>query len=248
MVTRRGFLAIATGAAATGVGAAGLVQGTRRGDSLLRVRPRSATESIEPGQYPLQLGGDRDGLLIVPRQYRSTTAAPLAVMLHGAGGQARRFSTLLTIADGFGVLLLLPESRGRTWDAIRGAFGPDVEFIDRALEATFRRCNVDTRKLAIGGFSDGATYGLSLGIDNGGLFTHVMAFSPGFTATRRPQGRPRIFISHGRSDTILPIDATSRRIVPELEDAGYGVTYKEFDGPHAVPEGIAEDAFKWFLR
>ena len=75
-----------------------------------------------------------------------------------------------------------------------------------------------------------------------------MAFSPGFSAARRPQGRPRIFISHGRSDTILPIDVTSRRIVPALEDAGYAVTYKEFDGPHGVPENIAREAFTWFTR
>jgi predicted esterase len=80
------------------------------------------------------------------------------------------------------------------------------------------------------------------------LFTHVMAFSPGFIASRRPSGRPRIFISHGRSDTILPIDVTSRRIVPRLEDAGYAVTYREFDGTHAVLRDIAQDAFKWFAR
>ena len=76
----------------------------------------------------------------------------------------------------------------------------------------------------------------------------MIAFSPGFTANRRPQGRPRIFISHGKSDTVLPIDTCSRRIVPQLEDAGYAVTYKEFDGPHTVPESIAQDAFKWFVR
>jgi len=169
-------------------------------------------------------------------------------MLHGAGGQAQRLAARFPMADELGVILLVPDSRGTTWDAIRGSFGADVQFIDRALEQAFDRCNVNSKKLAIGGFSDGATYALSLGLDNGTLFTHVMAFSPGFTANRRPQGRPRIFISHGRKDDILPIENCSRRIVPALEDAGYGVTYKEFDGPHTVPEAIAQDAFKWFVR
>ena len=245
MLTRRGLLAL--GAGVVTAGAAGLVQ-TRGGDSLLRVRPHKPGTPVEPGEHALALGGDRDGLLIVPRQYQPAVATPLALMLHGAGGRARRFTSLLTVADSFGVLLLLPESRGATWDAIRGPFGPDVEFVNRALDQTFTRCNVDTRKLGIGGFSDGATYGLSLGLDNGSLFTHVMAFSPGFSAARRPQGRPRIFISHGRSDTILPIDVTSRRLVPALEDAGYAVTYKEFDGPHGVPENIARQAFTWFTN
>lgn len=38
---------------------------------------------------------------------------------------------------------------------------------------------VDTTRLGVGGFSDGASYALSLGLTNGDLFTHVIAFSPG---------------------------------------------------------------------
>ena len=246
MLTRRSLLAIGLGAVTAGVG---LAQKARGGDSLLRVRPHQPTTSVGPGEHPLELGGDRDGLLIVPQQYRPDKPAPLAVMLHGAGGSAPPPGVpALDSRARSACCCWFPNHAATTWDAIRGSFGPDVEFINRALDQTFTRCAVDQRKLAIGGFSDGATYGLSLGLDNGSLFTHVIAFSPGFNAARRPSGRPRIFISHGRSDTILPIDVTSRRIVPELEDAGYAVTYKEFDGPHAVPEGIAEDAFKWFVR
>jgi phospholipase/carboxylesterase len=152
------------------------------------------------------------------------------------------------MAENLGILVLAPESRGGTWDVIGGDFGPDVAFITRALEHTFARCAVDRRRLAIGGFSDGATYGLSLGVDNGGLFTHVLAFSPGFIVTRRPQGRPRIFVSHGKQDQILPIASTSRKLVPALEEAGYPVTYREFDGPHTVPPPIAHEAFVWFTR
>jgi len=247
MLTRRSFLAGA-GALAAGAAAMRAIQTTRGGDSLLRVRPRKPTATLDPGEHALGLGQGRDGILVVPRSYSPDTPAPLALMLHGAGGRADRLSARLALADSFGVLLLVPESRGQTWDAIRGPFGPDVEFVNRALEHTFDRCAVNAKKLAIGGFSDGATYALSLGLDNGTLFTHVIAFSPGFTASRRPQGRPRIFISHGKADDILPIDVTSRRIVPVLEDAGYAVTYKEFDGPHTVPETIAREAFTWLTR
>jgi phospholipase/carboxylesterase len=223
-------------------------QSLRGGDSLLRVRPKAPSTTIAPGEHALGLGIDRDGLLIVPAGYKPDKSAPLAVMLHGAGGAARRVVGLMSVADSLGVLILAPESRGTTWDAIRGSFGPDVDFINRSLAQTFDRCLVDHRRVAIGGFSDGATYGLSLGLDNGSLFTHILAFSPGFSASRRPQGRPRIFISHGRADRILPIDVTSRRIVPALEDAGYPVTYREFDGPHAVPPEIAREGFTWFTR
>jgi phospholipase/carboxylesterase len=245
MLSRRGLLAVGLGAVTAG---AGFAQKLRSGDSLLRARPHKPTASIDPGEHPLGLGGERDGVLVIPRGYSPEKPAPLVVMLHGAGGRAPRIAARFPMAGEFGAILLAPDSRGTTWDAIRGSFGPDVEFINRALEHTFARCAIDSHKLAVSGFSDGATYALSLGLDNGTLFTHLMAFSPGFIAARRPNGRPRIFISHGRSDNILPIDVTSRRVVPELEDAGYTVTYKEFDGPHTVPEGIARDAFTWFVK
>jgi phospholipase/carboxylesterase len=38
------------------------------------------------------------------------------------------------LADEAGVILLAPESRGRTWDVLVGGYGPDVEFIGRALD------------------------------------------------------------------------------------------------------------------
>jgi phospholipase/carboxylesterase len=245
MLTRRGLLALGLGTVTAG---AALAQRARDGDSVLRARPRKPTDSITPGEHVLGLGSGRDGVLVIPRGYSPDKPAPLVVMLHGAGGGAQRIAARFSMAGEFGAILLVPDSRAATWDAIRGSFGPDVEFVNRALDHTFARCAVDGRRLAISGFSDGASYALSLGLDNGTLFTHLMAFSPGFIAARRPAGRPRIFISHGRSDHILPIDVTSRRVVPELEAAGYAVSYKEFDGPHTVPDGIARDAFTWFAQ
>jgi predicted esterase len=102
---------------------------------------------------------------------------------------------------------------------------------------------VDTTRLAIGGFSDGATYALSLGITNGDLFTHVIAFSPGFMVPATQRGEPHVFVSHGTKDQILSIDVCSRRIVRRLRDAGYDVLYREFDGGHTVPAAIAREAF-----
>jgi predicted esterase len=52
-------------------------------------------------------------------------------------------------------------------------------------------------------------------------------------------------LSHGRTDTVLPIDRTSRRIVPQLEAAAIPTEVHEFDGPHIVPPDIAEEAARW---
>jgi phospholipase/carboxylesterase len=60
-------------------------------------------------------------------------------------------------------------------------------------------------------------------------------------------GKPRIYVSHGTRDQVLPIDACSRRLVPQLERTGYDVRFHEFDGPHAIPAEIAQEALDWFV-
>src|SRR5215212_7108926 len=172
------------------------------------------------------LGAARDSYLYVPATYRVERPVPLVLLLHGAGGHAHQCLDLLrSLADAAGLLLLAPASRDRTWDLLVGRrYGPDLALIDRALEQTFSRYAVAPERVAIGGFSDGASYALSLGITNGDLCTHVLAFSPGFAAPAGRVGSLRIFVSHGTRDGVLPIDRCSRRIVPDLERSGYEVT------------------------
>ena len=166
-----------------------------------RLRARPGTEAIGSapvGLRPLGIGGTRDNYLYAPPTYHPENPAPLVLLLHGAGGHAHHGLALLKdLADAFGLILLAPASREPTWDILVGQYGPDVTIIDRALEWAFSRYVFDLRSVAIGGFSDGASYALSLGITNGDLFTHVIAFSPGFAAPAAQRGYPRIFISHG---------------------------------------------------
>jgi phospholipase/carboxylesterase len=217
----------------------------------LRARPAAETAAgtAPVGLRPLGLAAARDGYLYVPAGYRAGRPAPLVVSLHGAGEDARDGLALLRAqADGHGLILLAPSARQHTWDFVvgRGRYGPDVAAIDRALEQTFSRYAVDPARVAIGGYSDGASYALSLGIANGDLFTHVLAFSPGFVAPPGRAGSPRIFVSHGTRDGWLPIERCSRRIVPQLERIGYEVRYREFEGGHVVPPEIGREAADWF--
>jgi phospholipase/carboxylesterase len=215
----------------------------------LQARPAGAVAGTAPvGLRTLGPGGARDGYLYVPPACRAGSPAPLAVLLHGAGEDARDGLALLRAqADAAGLILLAPTSHEYTWDLLVGRrYGPDVAAIDRALEHTFSRWAVDPGRVAVGGYSDGASYALSLGIANGDLFTHVLAFSPGFLAAPGRRGRPRIFVSHGTRDGWLPIDRCSRTIVPRLQRAGYEVRYREFEGGHVVPPEIGREAADWF--
>jgi phospholipase/carboxylesterase len=225
--------------------------GVATDEGRLEARPRQTPQVDAPapatGQRRLELDAGRDGFLYVPAGYRADRPAPLAVMLHGAGGNGQHGLALLRdLADEAGLILLAPESRRQTWDLLMEGYGPDVDYIDQALMWVFERSAIDPARVAIGGFSDGASYALSLGLTNGDLFTHVIAFSPGFMAPAAQRGKPRLYISHGTRDEILPIDHCSRRIVPQLQRAGYDLRYREFDGPHTVPPELAREALGWF--
>lgn len=246
-ITRRSFLSTSLGIAAALAGCGGGPSdlgsdGPERVNAPITAPTRAATTGLQP----LGLGSGRDGLLYVPTAYRPAEPLPLLVLLHGAGGAAGNwFGSYDERGEAANIVMLAPDSRGATWDAIGGRFGNDVRFLEQALRWTFERVAIAAGKVAIAGFSDGASYALSLGIANGDYFDHIVAYSPGFIARSSVHGRPGIFISHGTSDGILPIDSTSRVIVPELRRAGYQVDYTEFDGGHQVPQSISDAAISW---
>jgi predicted esterase len=246
-VTRRRFAVTAASFLASvvcGESGAGATGAADR-DARLTARPtHPGPTRLESGSIGLVADG-RDGVIQIPSKMRDGTQ-PLLLFLHGATQDgARMLRRLGPAADEAGIVLVCPDSRGVTWDAIRGEFGDDVAHLNRVLEFVFARVDVDPQRLAVGGFSDGASYALSLGLANGDLFPRVVACSPGFVIPATPHGRSRFFISHGRSDPILPIDQCSRVIVQHLRANRYDVTFKEFDGRHEVPPDIATEAMRW---
>jgi predicted esterase len=217
----------------------------------LTARPGALPKStLEPGQHPLGLRTDRDAILYVPDAAAKADKSPLVVSLHGASGKADRGINLLRAeADKHGFLLLAPDTARGTWDIIQGmTAGADAKFIDMSLARVFEQARVDRTRIAMAGISDGGTTALSLGLANGDLFNAVLAFSPGFVVKLPPVGKPPVFISHGTLDNILPIDETSRRIVPALKSAGYNVTYREFEGPHTLPPDVGAEAMQWYMN
>jgi phospholipase/carboxylesterase len=252
-MTRRELFALGAAVAATACTPIGFGVETAAGapaaDGRLLARPPKtpvATSTQKSGAQAIGLDSGRDGVMYVPEGL--TGPAPLFVLLHGATGSAAGVTRRLEafkLADELKMVILAPDSRERTWDMVRGQYGPDVAFLDKALGEVFARVPIDRKRVAVGGFSDGASYAIGLGLQNGDLFTHIAAFSPGFYVANQRRGRPLFWVSHGRKDEILPIDNCSRRIVPELEGAGYLVRYKEFDGPHTVPPDLTREAFEW---
>jgi phospholipase/carboxylesterase len=171
----------------------------------------------------------------------------LILALHGAGGGARDGLFAFRGAwDIPGVVMVAPASRGSTWSFFGGR-DVDVSFVERAVAEAFARCRIDRRFVAVGGFSDGASYALTLGLTNGDVFRSIIALSPGGAHTDSRVGAPRVFVAHGTGDQVLPIEA-SDAVVRSLRNDGYLVTYRRFSGVHEVQPEIARAAVRWLLR
>ena len=249
-LSRREFCLTALGSALSVIAACNASASGRNPapGSRLSARPGTPTGSVAVGLTDVTVDSVVVGSLYVPASYSPSRPVPLVLALHGAGGSATGPMNLLRpFADSDGFVVLSVKSRAPTWDVLVGGYGPDVRVIDAALGFAFSRCNIGRQRVFVEGFSDGASYALGLGISNGDLFRGIVAFSPGFVPPSDTNGQPKVFISHGTEDAILPIADTSRQIVPALRARGYSVDYREFVGPHRVPPDIARAGIDWMM-
>jgi predicted esterase len=242
---RRRFLArTATGAAAWACATLSVSAQT----PALPAGPGSPADSVPRGQSPLGLSDDgRDGVLFVPTGYRESVPAPLLIMLHGFGGWADEMKSTYALAEEFGVVLIVPESRQVTWGQGAPGFDPDVRYIGAAYRKVTSLVNIDPERVGLGGRSDGAGYALSMGLAYGDIFNHLIIIAGGAMNPIRRKGKPHVFIAHGTNDQTMPIDLTGRKFSATLKEEGYDVTYREYEGGHGTPVAIVREAFEWLV-
>src|SRR5512144_1334184 len=137
-ISRRSFLANAGGALAAVSCSLNVDPGTAPADrARLSARPGSPTSTPTAGTLQLWPGAP-SAFLVVPDAVEASTSLPLVVALHGAGITADGpLGFLGPYARSEKFFLLVPESRGQTWDGILGDYGPDIATIDHALKVVF---------------------------------------------------------------------------------------------------------------
>jgi len=178
-----------------------------------------------------------------------TGPAPLIVVLHGAGGDARYFlDQFKHDADQRGAILLSVQSSGRTWAQRRPTDDEaDVANIKAAIAQLTAKAPIDRSRTTVLGFSDGASYALSIGMAYPGLFRTIVAFSPGYAfAPSDIDTEQRIFIAHSRRDPILPA-ANARDMIEGLEGAGYSPVVHWFNGGHEIDPQLKNAALDFAL-
>lgn len=224
---------------------------------VLAARPPGSAAGLPSGKTALS----NDAVAYVPASV-AAGPVPLVVLLHGAGGRSERFlDRFVAEADRGGFMLLALQSKAATWDLVprndRGGgplamksgpvmrYGADVGRIDAVLAELYAKARVDARRSVLLGFSDGASYALSLGLANPQLFAAIIALSPGFvTIPAKVAPSQRIYIAHGRRDQVLPFQVAQKDIAGLLLANGLKPQFRPFEGDHriddeALTEGLA---------
>lgn len=248
--TRRKFITTISSLAAAQVIGLSKISRAATSESGRLVLPGGKPTNSQGGL--IELPGN-SGFLYVPKN-RTGKTIPLLILLHKAAGKSivwfpERSSAVpgpyAQFAEKGGFAILAPDAPGQTWGVGPKSFGGEYQRINQTLAMAAQYFQIG--KLAIGGFSDGASYALSLGLANGDFVSAIIAFSPGFIVRSVGRGRPVIFISHGLADRVLPIDVTSRSFVQQLRKNGYDVTFQEVGGGHEIPNAIRDQAMQWLI-
>jgi len=218
----------------------------------LTSRPAAATAILAPGETTLA-----NGAVVYRPASLPPGPAALVILLHGAGGYPLDFlEQMKPVADQRGLMLLFPHSRGKTWDFIQNLAaerdpwrgGLDAHRLDQSLRDLFARAAVDPKRVVLLGFSDGASYGLSLGTANPHLFSAVVGLSPGmFVEPDSVDRAQRVFIAHGRGDHVLPFQNTSETIVRQLRAGGANLVFRPFAGDHQIDGKVLIEALDFAL-
>jgi phospholipase/carboxylesterase len=168
------------------------------------------------------------------------------LVLHGSGGSGRKaLGRIQQTVAAENAIALAVKSAGHTWDT---GFADDVPEIERRMQEVFDVYAIDPDRVGVQGFSDGASYTLSLGLANGDLFRHAVASSPGGYAEAPRRGRPEIVITHGTGDPVIPFELSRDETVPKLRRMGYEVTFRPFEGGHGMPNAMVPEMLDWLGR
>lgn len=132
------------------------------------------------------------------------------------------------------------------WDGIRESAGHVGERVRAAAE----RCG-DSRRVVLGGFSQGAVMalwtGLGLDLPLGGIAA-LSGYLPGDPVIAEAQRQTPLFLAHGEADPLIPfaLGQQAHRRLPELGAAE--PEWHAYALEHAVSEAEAGDLRGWLER
>ncbi len=211
-------------------------------------------EASPTGYVELEHGAAR-GVLLTPEAIDPRRQYPLFTLFHGAGRMEDFFiRSCEDQPDRRDALFFIPISVGPTWDLITGDEAqPDVDFLRYAWDLIYRRYPIERERQALIGFSDGASYALSIGLSNPGFFDALLCWAAGFVVVDRngfdaEAPMPPVYIEYGTHDQLFDFERIALPMKDDLERAGCAVTFSVDEGGRHMPSGsFLDEALDWYF-
>lgn len=223
---------------------------------MLRVvhQPVEAREESSPTGFVKVEHGASRGVLLTPDELDPTRVYPLFTVFHGAGRQDEMLvKACRDEPEARQAFFFVPRSVEPTWDLIAGGQGADFEFLEFAWDLIYRRYPVDAGAQCLIGYSDGASYALSLALSNPGFFDAALCWAAGFAVMDRqavglPDRRTRLYLEYGTHDELFNFEQVALPMRDRLLSAGYEVEFSVDEGGRHWPSGTFQrEALNWYF-
>ena len=222
----------------------------------LRVEPKAVEPSDEaaPTGFVHVEHGAGKAVLLTPDEIDPERRYPLITVMHGAGRQDEMLvKACRDEPERRQALFLVPRSVNPTWDLIACEERPDLDFLEWAYDLIYRRYPVDHFRQGLLGYSDGASYALSVGLSNPRLFRALMVWAAGFVTLDSSllsdgDPRPDVLLEYGTHDPVFPFEMIATPMRLALETAGYPLEFRVDQGGRHWPSGdFQREALDWFF-
>jgi polyhydroxybutyrate depolymerase len=210
----------------------------------------------------------------LPAGYSSSKQYPVVFQFHPMGGTAEQALTMYRISSGLpDAIYVTPQglsSNGSTGWA--NSNGQDIAFTKAMLAEVRTKYCIDNARIFSIGFSYGGMMSFAVGCEMGDVFRAIAPMSGALYSDFNCKGTNHAIAmwgSHGLTDNVVPIAdgrAARDKILQQNHcgtqttlidpspcvsyqgcDAGYRVTWCEFDGAHTIPS-FASSAIATFFK
>lgn len=195
---------------------------------------------------------------------------PLLLLLHGYGSNEEDLFSFATELpdDSYVISVRAPydlQPYGHAWyaihfDADENKFSDNVqakqsvELIASFIDEIVKQYPIDTKNVALIGFSQGAILSYATALTFPEKVTKVVALSGYFNQEIMPEiidtkaiSHLKFFVSHGSVDQVIPVD-WARKVKPALENLGLEVEYQEYPVGHGVAPQNFFDFKNWLQK
>lgn len=203
------------------------------------------------------------GLPFIELRPEGAASFPVIIGLHGFGADKADLTGLADALDPSGYTYLFPDAPTLAFDdsdpTMRAWYerGGD-ESLESVVEAISRlnaflegvRARLGERKMVLIGFSQGGAMALRYGLPRPDWFAGLAILSGSLrrtadlTATLPAQRDLPLHVSHGRIDTVVPLEV-SRSLVRYLEGQGYRPDFRIYGSGHFIVAQQMADLRGW---